>query len=147
MKRSLTIAILAVSALAARPSWATEICGNSIDDDGNGYVDDVRGWNTPNGDDDVYSGGHGTQCAGMVGATGNNSIGVVGANWHVKLMPVNYGGVGEAEVVEAYTYPLVMRRLYNASNGTEGAFVVATSASWGPVNGDCTVWRVQLAPV
>ena len=120
-----------------------EIANNNIDDDGNGYVDDVRGWNTPNGDDDVYSGGHGTQCAGMVGATGNNSIGVVGANWHVKLMPVNYGGVGEAEVVEAYTYPLVMRRLYNASNGTEGAFVVATSASWGIDGGqpeDSPLW-------
>ena len=106
-----------------------EIAGNSIDDDGNGYVDDVRGWNTPNNNDNVYSGGHGTQCAGMVGATGNNATGVVGANWSVKMMPVNYGGVGEAQVVAAYTYPLVMRRMYNASSGTEGAFVVATSAT------------------
>ncbi|MEO8588834.1 MAG: S8 family serine peptidase [Flavobacteriales bacterium] len=120
-----------------------EIPGNSIDDDGNGYVDDYRGWNTPNGDDDVYSGGHGTQCAGMVGATGNNGVGVVGANWKVKLMPVNYGGVGEADVVEAYTYPLVMRRLYNSTNGDLGAFVVATSASWGIDGGqpgDSPLW-------
>lgn len=108
-----------------------EIPGNGIDDDGNGYTDDRRGWNTPSNNDNVYSGSHGTQCAGMVGATGNNGTGVVGANWSVKMMPVNYGGTSESAVVAAYTYPLVMRRLYNSSNGTRGAFVVATSASWG----------------
>ncbi|WKZ65304.1 MAG: S8 family serine peptidase [Flavobacteriales bacterium] len=108
-----------------------EIPGNGIDDDGNGYIDDRRGWNTPSNNDNVYSGSHGTQCAGMAGATGNNGAGVVGANWSVKLMPVNYGGTNEAAVVAAYTYPLRMRRLYNSSNGVRGAFVVATSASWG----------------
>lgn len=113
-----------------------EIAGNGIDDDGNGYVDDRRGWNTPNNNDNVYSGGHGTQCAGMIGATGNNSIGVAGANWKVKMMPVNYGGTQEAQVIAAYTYPLVMRRMYNESAGTSGAFVVATSASWGIDGGD-----------
>ncbi len=108
-----------------------EIPGNGIDDDGNGYIDDRRGWNTPQNNDNVYSGSHGTQCAGMVGAVGNNSLGVVGANWNVKMMPVNYGGTSESAVVAAYTYPLRMRRLYNSSGGTRGAFVVATSASWG----------------
>lgn len=113
-----------------------EIPNNSIDDDGNGYVDDFRGWNTPGGDDDVYGGGHGTQVAGMIGATGDNSIGVAGANWNVKMMVVDYGGVQEASVVSAYTYPWVMRRRYNESNGAEGAFVVATNASWGIDGGD-----------
>lgn len=108
-----------------------EIPGNGIDDDGNGYIDDRRGWNTPSNNDNVYSGSHGTQCAGMVGAVGNNSLGVVGANWNVKMMPVNYGGTSESAVVAAYTYPLRMRRRYNSSGGTTGAFVVATSASWG----------------
>ncbi|MFN3874808.1 MAG: S8 family serine peptidase [Flavobacteriales bacterium] len=108
-----------------------EIPGNGIDDDGNGYVDDRRGWNTPSNNDNVYSGGHGTQCAGMAGAVGNNALGVVGANWRVKLMPVNYGGTSESAVVAAYTYPLRMRRLYTSSNGERGAFIVATSASWG----------------
>ncbi|HQV50894.1 MAG: S8 family serine peptidase [Flavobacteriales bacterium] len=113
-----------------------EIPNNSIDDDGNGYVDDFRGWNTPGGNDDVYGGGHGTQVAGMIGASGNNSIGVAGANWNVKMMVVDYGGVQEAAVVAAYTYPWVMRRRYNQSNGAEGAFVVATNASWGVDGGD-----------
>lgn len=117
----------------AANAWlnAGEIAGNGVDDDANGYIDDRRGWNTPSNNDNVYSGGHGTQCAGMAGAVGNNSVGVVGANWNVKLMPVNYGGTSESAVVAAYTYPLRMRRLYNSSGGQRGAFVVATSASWG----------------
>lgn len=113
-----------------------EIPNNNIDDDGNGYEDDFRGWNTPGGNDDVYGGGHGTQVAGMIGATGDNSIGVAGANWDVKMMVVEYGGVQEDEVVEAYTYPWVMRRRYNDSNGAQGAFVVSTNASWGIDGGD-----------
>lgn len=120
-----------------------EIAGNGLDDDANGYVDDVRGWNTPSNNDNVYSGSHGTQCAGMAGAVGNNGQGVVGANWNVKLMPVNYGGVSESAVLAAYTYPLVMRRLYNESNGDRGAFIVVTSASWGIDGGqpaDSPLW-------
>ena len=87
----------------AANAWinAGEIPGNGIDDDGNGYIDDRRGWNTPSSNDNVYSGSHGTQCAGMVGAVGNNSLGVVGANWSVKMMPVNYGGTSESAVVAA----------------------------------------------
>ena len=112
-----------------------EIPGNGIDDDGNGYVDDYRGWNPPSNNDAVYSGSHGTQVAGMIGAKGNNSAGVVGANWDVKMMVVNYGGTSESQVLAAYTYPLVMRRMYNMSNGQHGAFVVATNASWGVNNG------------
>ena len=111
-----------------------EIPGNGLDDDGNGYVDDHLGWNTPAGNDAVFGSNHGTQVAGMAGAVGNNTLGVVGANWGVKLMVVNHGGTQEAQVVAAYTYPLVMRRLYNESNGQSGAFVVATNASWG-ING------------
>lgn len=120
-----------------------EIPGNGIDDDGNGYVDDVRGWNPQTGNDEVYSGSHGTQVAGMIGAVGNNNNQVVGANWHVKMMPVHYQNTQEASVLAAYTYPLTMRRLYNRSNGTLGAFVVATNASWGVDYGqpaDAPIW-------
>ena len=79
----------------------------------------------------MYSGPHGTEVAGMIGAVGNNGVLVAGANWNVKMMPVKYASTLESDVVAAYTYPLVMRRLYNQSGGTKGAFVVATNASWG----------------
>jgi hypothetical protein len=119
--------------------------GNSIDDDGNGYVDDYRGWSVATNDDNAYGGPHGTSVAGMIGATGDNSIGVAGANWHVKIMPVEYASLNDAEVMELYTYPLVMRRLYNESGGTEGAFVVATNASWGIDGADHTDYPLWCA--
>lgn len=108
-----------------------EIADNGIDDDGNGYIDDVRGWNPGTGNDNVYGGPHGTEVAGMIGAVGDNGLQVVGANWHVKMMPVQYASAVESDVIAAYTYPLVMRRLYNSTAGADGAFVVATNASWG----------------
>lgn len=109
-----------------------EIPGNGIDDDGNGYVDDYNGWNTQNNTDNTGTGAHGTNCLGMIGAKGDNGLNVVGANWDVKLMVVNMAGsLDQASVIEAYTYPLIMRKAWNQSGGTQGAFVVATSASWG----------------
>jgi len=108
-----------------------EIDGNGIDDDGNGYIDDVNGWNTTAGNDAVAAGGHGTAVSGMIGAKGNNGNGGAGVNWDVKIMQVDMGALTEAEVIAAYDYPLTMRTLFNNSNGAEGAFVVATNASWG----------------
>lgn len=109
-----------------------EIDGNGIDDDGNGYVDDYNGWNTGSNNDDYGNSSHGTNCLGMIGAKGDNGVAVAGANWDVKLMVMNMGGnLTQANVISAYTYPLVMRQMWNNSGGTEGAFVVATSASWG----------------
>jgi serine protease len=120
-----------------------EIADNGVDDDENGYVDDVRGWNPATGNDDVYGGPHGTEVAGMIGAVGNNGQQMVGANWHVKMMPVHYASTLESDVLASYTYPLVMRRLYNQTGGTKGAFVVATNASWGVDGGqpaDAPIW-------
>jgi len=64
---------------------------NGIDDDGNGYIDDLRGWDFVNNDNDpmddhTYS--HGTHCAGIVGANTFNNIGVAGTLWSCQLMPV-----------------------------------------------------------
>lgn len=70
-----------------------EIAGNGVDDDANGYVDDIRGWdffsNDNNPDD---SDGHGTHTAGTVGARGNNAAGVAGVCWNVKIMPLRFLG-------------------------------------------------------
>lgn len=115
--------------------WANphEIDGNGIDDDGNGYIDDIYGWNFSNNSDNLgsLSTGHGTSCAGMIGATGNNNTGVAGINWNVKMLWVGGFSISQSGVIQGYTYPLNLRKLYNQTNGALGAFVVATSASWG----------------
>ena len=121
-----------------------EIPDNGIDDDSNGYIDDYRGWNILSDTDNISGGGHGTPVAGIIGAQGNNGVGVAGVNWDVKLMIVkNNFNSNEALVLEAYTYPLIQRMRYNATNGAEGAFVVATNASWGTDFGnpeDAPLW-------
>ena len=114
-----------------------EIPDDGIDNDGNGYVDDYLGWNVANDNDNIGTGSHGTRVTGMVGAKGDNITGVSGVNWDVKLMIIRgQNASNEASIIEAYSYPLTMRKLYNESNGAEGAFVVVTNASWGIDGGD-----------
>jgi serine protease len=111
-----------------------EIPNNGIDDDQNGYIDDYRGWNVILQNDEVQSSGgtHGTPIAGIIGAVGNNNIGVTGINWAVKLMIIRSNfNTSEATVLAAYNYALQARRKYNDTQGQSGAFVVATNASWG----------------
>jgi serine protease len=111
-----------------------EIPGNNIDDDANGYIDDFDGWNSATATDNWTAQNHGTHVAGTVGARGNNTIGVTGVNWNVKVMPISYGGGGgsfEANVVAAYAFARDQRREYNLTNGTKGAFVVSTNSSFG----------------
>ena len=111
-----------------------EIPNNSIDDDGNGYVDDYNGWNGGTATDNFSASSHGTHVSGTVGAKGNNGIGVTGVNWNVKVMPISYGSSGggfEANVVASYAFAMDQRRLYNQTNGAKGAFVVSTNSSFG----------------
>jgi len=71
--------------------WANadETDGNGIDNDGNGFKDDVRGWDFVDNDNDPMDfNGHGSHVAGIIGAVGNNSKGVAGIAWKVKIMPV-----------------------------------------------------------
>jgi thermitase len=64
-----------------------EIPNNGIDDDANGYIDDVQGWDFANSDNDPTDDyGHGTNVTGIIGANGNNSIGYAGVDWNCKLM-------------------------------------------------------------
>jgi serine protease len=112
-----------------------EIPANGKDDDGNGYIDDYKGWNIVSKNDNVWTGAsHGTPVAGIIGASGNNGKGVSGINWRVKLMPVNYGVATEASALSSYEYAFVQRKLYNTSGGKKGAYIVATNASWGVDN-------------
>lgn len=91
-----------------------EIAGNGVDDDGNGYVDDRRGWDVIRRDGDPMDDhGHGTHVAGIVGAVGNNGVGVAGILWRCRLMPIkvlNSAGSGTYEGVAEGVY-------YAARNG------------------------------
>ncbi|MCJ7524921.1 MAG: S8 family serine peptidase, partial [Candidatus Aminicenantes bacterium] len=115
-----------------------EIAGNGVDDDGNGYIDDVygidpAGTNGTVGDTDPMDGyGHGTHCAGSIGARGNNSRGVVGVNWNVKIMGLKFfddAGEGgyDADSIECIQYAVYQK--------IHGQNVVAINASWGSVPG------------
>jgi serine protease len=109
-----------------------EIPNDNIDNDNNGYIDDVNGWNAGANNNNVsVNGGHGTQVTGIIGARGNNKIGVTGINWNVKLMPINYGSATEDNAIASYAYIYKMRKRYNISNGKEGAYVVVANSSWG----------------
>lgn len=107
-----------------------EVDGNGIDDDGNGYIDDIYGWNAYDNTPDVWGEDHGLNVAGMIGAVGNNQTGITGINWKVKIMMV-VGGIPESSAIASYAYVLEQRMLYNETNGANGAFVVATNSSWG----------------
>lgn len=114
-----------------------EIPDNGIDDDNNNYIDDYKGWSIVTNSDNISGGGHGTPVSGIVGAQGNNGLGVAGVNWDVKVMVIkNNFNTNEAKVIEAYSYALEARILYNSTEGAEGAFVVSTNASWGVDFGD-----------
>jgi subtilisin family serine protease len=70
-----------------------EVPANGIDDDGNGYIDDVRGWDFYSQDNDpMDETGHGTHVAGTIGAGANNGIGVAGVMWECRLMPLRFLG-------------------------------------------------------
>jgi subtilisin family serine protease len=64
---------------------------NGIDDDQNGFIDDFRGWDFANNDNDPKDDHeHGTHCAGTIGAVGNNNLGVVGVNWNTSLVGLKF---------------------------------------------------------
>ncbi len=108
-----------------------EIPLNLIDDDGNGYIDDYDGWNSTDTNGIVPDNRfHGSHVAGIIGAKGNNGIGVTGVNWEVKVLPV-HNISNEADAVASYSYVYVMRELYDQTDGAKGAFIVATNSSFG----------------
>lgn len=148
--KEIVVAVVETGINQAHPDLAAniwynlaEIPDNGIDDDNNGYVDDRDGWNVNQDNDYIPSANHGTAVSGMIGAVGNNAVGVSGINWNVKIMSVSMMGIFESNVVEAYTYPYVQRKRFNETNGTEGAFVVAINSSWGTDGGqpsDAPIW-------
>ncbi len=95
-----------------------------VDDDNNGYVDDIYGYDFYNKDSDPLDDhGHGSHCSGTIGAKGNNGVGITGINWNIKIMAVKIfssGGTGGPldSVLEAIRYATKMgARISNNSWG------------------------------
>ena len=109
-----------------------EIPGNGLDDDGNGYKDDVYGWDFDGNNNTVYDGtvdDHGTHVAGTIGAVGGNGIGVAGVNWNVKMMNAKFlGATGgtSANAVKAVDYFTNLK-----TRTTNPIPIIATNNSWG----------------
>ncbi len=123
-----------------------EIPDNGIDDDHNNFIDDYFGWNFIENTNDVSNEGnghwHGTPVAGIIGARGDNEIGVSGVNWDIKMMNL-VANQNIADIIAAYDYVYQMRKKFNESNGREGAFIVATNTSLGVDYGnplDYPIW-------
>jgi thermitase len=99
---------------------------NGLDDDGNGYRDDVRGWDFVSEDRNPSDeSGHGTHVAGTIGARGNNATGVTGVNWRVKLMALRAGsdfGLADSDIIAAFRYACAKgAKVVNGSFGGPGS--------------------------
>lgn len=105
-----------------------EIPGNGLDDDGNGFVDDVHGWNAyANHGNPMDDHDHGSHCSGTIGARGNNGKGVAGVNWDVKIMGLKFlsatGSGSTTDAIEAINYAVTMKN--------RGVNIRVLSNSWG----------------
>ena len=105
-----------------------EIAGNGVDDDANGYVDDVYGIDAYNNDSnpmDDHS--HGTHTAGTIGGVGNNGVGVAGVNWNVRILACKAfsatGSGTDAAAIECFNYITALRK--------KGINIRVSSNSWG----------------
>lgn len=114
-----------------------EIPNNGKDDDGNGFVDDIVGWNAFDNNGTIKVDRHGTHVMGIVGARGNNSVGVSGVNWNIKMMAISGASGTTATVAKAYGYVIEQKKLWFQSRGQKGANIVATNSSFGVDNADC----------
>lgn len=118
---------------------------DGVDNDGNGFIDDVNGWDFAGNNNSVYDGtadDHGTHVAGTVAARGGNGIGVAGVNWNVKFIPVKFlGATGgtTANAIRAVDYITNLKLRH-------GLNIVATNNSWGGggFSRDCWMRLTQL---
>lgn len=100
-----------------------EVAGNNLDDDGNGFIDDTRGWDFANNDNDpMDDNGHGTHVSGTIAAAGDNGVGVAGVNWHARIMPLKFlGANGSGSLSNA-----ILAINYAVANGAK-----VSNNSWG----------------
>ncbi len=115
---------------------ANEI-NNGLDDDGNGYIDDVNGWDAYEQDSIHPITSHGTKVAGMIGATGNNNLDVVGVNWITNIMPISGSSSLTSTAIASYSYAYDNKVLWIDTDQVLGANIVVINSSWGINYGDC----------
>lgn len=112
-----------------------EIPNNGVDDDGNGFIDDYYGYDFFfNDSDPLDENGHGTHTSGILGAVGNNSLGVVGVNWTVRIMAIKIynstgNGTTSAMLINAYNYVRMMKN--------RGVNIRVTNNSYGGCDEAC----------
>lgn len=100
-----------------------EIPGNGIDDDNNGYIDDVYGYDFSNNDPGPYDDhGHGTHVAGTIAAAGNNALGITGVTWRARIMALKFLDASGS----GFTENAIGAILYAAGNGAK-----IMNNSWG----------------
>ena len=117
-----------------------EVAGNGRDDDGNGYIDDVHGWDFVDNDNTPQDGfWHGTHVAGIIGAVGNNGIGVSGVSQQVSILPLRF----QNNSGSGYTGAAVSALNYVTRLKLAGVPIVATNISWG--GGTSTSLSLQTA--
>ena len=114
-----------------------EIPNDGIDNDGNGYIDDVYGYDFAsdsigtNDSDPLDVHGHGTHVSGTIGASGNDGFGITGVNWQVSIMTLKIfapgAGASDSDILEAIEYVKTMKNL--------GVNIVAINASYGGLGG------------
>ena len=104
---------------------------DGIDNDGNGKIDDVHGWDFFNGDNSVYDSAdgdaHGTHVSGTIGAVGGNGIGVAGVAWNINVIPAKFLGPQGGYLSDAVAALDYLRDLKQR----HGLRIVASSNSWG----------------
>ena len=107
---------------------------DGLDNDGNGFIDDVNGFDFANDTGTIAADFHGTHVGGTIGAVGNNGIGVVGVNWDVSLMSLKFiqsGNGSTADAIRACNYAKQMRDTWVSSGGILGANLRVLNNSYG----------------
>jgi subtilisin family serine protease len=117
---------------------------DGVDDDGNGYTDDIHGWDFHHNDNTIYDGNpptdyttdeHGTHVTGTVGAEGGNAAGVAGVNWNVRYVSGKFlgpNGGTTANAVKAVDYMTDLKtRTLGDTDPDNDVNIVATNNSWG----------------